>query len=67
MHLISELRRQGQVDICEFKASLVYKVSSRKARTVIKKMFSSKTRKKRKCQWFMNTTMAMSYLPFSLL
>ena len=32
--LIPVLRRQRQVDICKFKASLVYKVSSRTARAV---------------------------------
>ena len=31
--LISALRRERQVDLCEFKASLVYKMSSRTART----------------------------------
>ena len=32
--MIPGLRRQRQVDICEFEASLVYKASSRTARTV---------------------------------
>ena len=32
MHLISALGRQRQVDLCEFKSSLVYKASSRIAR-----------------------------------
>jgi hypothetical protein len=31
MPLILELRRQRQVDLCEFEASLVYRVSSRTA------------------------------------
>ena len=34
MPLIPALGRQKQVDLSEFKASLVYKVSSRLARTV---------------------------------
>ena len=34
MPLILALGRQGQVDLCEFKASLVYKESSRTARAV---------------------------------
>jgi hypothetical protein len=32
--LISTLRRQSQVDLCEFKASLVYKASSKTVRAV---------------------------------
>ena len=34
MPLIPALGRQRQMDLCEFKASLVYKVSSKTARTV---------------------------------
>ena len=34
MLLILALRRQKQVDLCEFEASLTYKVSSRTARAV---------------------------------
>ena len=34
MPLIPEFARQSQADFCKFKASLVYKVSSRTARTV---------------------------------
>ena len=37
--LILVLRRQKQVDLCEFKASLVYRVSSRTVRTVIQRNF----------------------------
>ena len=33
-HLIPALRRQRQADLWEFKASLVYRVSSRTARAV---------------------------------
>jgi hypothetical protein len=36
MHLIPALGRE--VDLCEFKASLVYKVSSRTARVVTQRM-----------------------------
>jgi hypothetical protein len=34
MALILPLRRQRQVDLCEFKASLVYKVSSKTAKAI---------------------------------
>ena len=34
MPLIPALRRQRQVDLCEFEASVVYKAISRTARTV---------------------------------
>ena len=33
MPLVPTLRRQRQVDLCQFEASLVYRVSSRAART----------------------------------
>ena len=34
MPLISVLRRQRQMDLCEFEASMVYKISPRTARAV---------------------------------
>ena len=34
MSFIPALRRQRQVGLCEFEASLVYRVSSRRARTM---------------------------------
>ena len=34
---ISVLRRQRQVDLCEYKASLVYRVSFRTARAIIER------------------------------
>ena len=37
MTLIPALRRQRQVDLCGFKPSLVYRVSSRIPRTVTKR------------------------------
>ena len=37
MPLIPALRKQRQVDLCRFEASLVYRVSSRKARMVSEK------------------------------
>ena len=48
--LIPALRRQRWVDLCEFAASLVYRVSSRIARTAkaIQKNFISKIKKARK-------------------
>jgi hypothetical protein len=39
------LRRQRQVDFCEFKASLVYRVSSRIARATQKNPVSKKKKK----------------------
>ena len=46
--LIPELRRKKQVDLCEFVASLVYRVSSRTARTVSQKNPVSKNKTKQK-------------------
>jgi hypothetical protein len=51
MTLISALRRQRQVDLCEFKASLVYKEFFRTARAVtqrkpISENLKTKTNKK---------------------
>jgi hypothetical protein len=51
MPLISALGRQRQVDLCEFKASLVYRVSSRIARATQrnpdwKKKTKTKTKEK---------------------
>ena len=40
------LRRQGQVDLSEFEASLVYKMSSRSARVVTQKIPVSKGQQK---------------------
>ena len=45
--LIPALRRQRQVGLCKFKASLVYKVSSRTARAVTQRN-PIKTKKKKK-------------------
>ena len=42
------LGRQKQEDLCEFKISLVYKVSSRTARVVTQRNPVSKKKKKRK-------------------
>ena len=42
MPLISALRRQRQVDLIEFKASLVYRVSSRTARATQRNSVSEK-------------------------
>ena len=52
--LVPALRRQRQTDLCEFEASLAYKVSSRTARTVTQKNLVSKKKKikeveKKKC------------------
>ena len=43
--LIPALGRQRQADLCEFEASLVYRVSSRTARTVIQRNSVSKQTK----------------------
>ena len=53
MPLIPALRRQRQMDLCQFKASLIYRVSSRTARAiqrspVLKKKKYEKKRKEKK-------------------
>ena len=48
MPLIPALKRQRQVDLCEFEASLVYIVSSRIARTVSQRNPVSKNKTKQK-------------------
>ena len=45
MHLIPALGRQRQVDLSEFEASLVYRVSSRRARAVTQRNPVSKNKK----------------------
>ena len=42
MLLIPALGRQRQADLCEFKASIVYKVSSRTARATHRETLSQK-------------------------
>ena len=42
MPLIQALRRQRQADLCEFKASLVYTMSSRTARATERDSFKKK-------------------------
>ena len=44
MSLISALRKEGQADLCEFEASLVYRMSTRTARAT----HSLKKKKKKK-------------------
>ena len=44
MPLIPAFGRLRQVDLCEFKASLVYRVSSRTARTVTQRNTVSKNK-----------------------
>jgi hypothetical protein len=44
--LIPALRRERQVDLCEFKASLVYKASPRTAKIYTKKPYLKKTTNK---------------------
>ena len=44
MVLIPGLWRQRQVDLCEFEASLVYRLSSRTARATQKNLVSKKPR-----------------------
>ena len=46
MPIISALRRQRQVDICEFEASLVYRVSSRTGSIATEKPCPEKPEKK---------------------
>jgi hypothetical protein len=45
MPLIPAFRRQRQVDLCEFKASLVYRASSRTARATQRNPVSKKKKK----------------------
>ena len=47
MPLFSALRRQRQVDFCEFEASLVYRVSSRTSRAM-QRTLSQKTKTNKK-------------------
>jgi hypothetical protein len=47
MSLIPEFRRQRQVDLCEFKAGLVYRISSRTARDTQKDPVSKKKKKEK--------------------
>ena len=47
MPLIPALGRQMQVDLSEFKAALVYRVSSRTARTITQRSPGFKTNQKR--------------------
>jgi hypothetical protein len=42
--LISELRRQRQADLCEFKASLIYRASSRTGRATQRNPMSKNNR-----------------------
>jgi hypothetical protein len=46
--LMPELRRQRQLDLCEIKASLVYRASSRTARGTQKSPVSEIERRKKK-------------------
>jgi hypothetical protein len=47
MLLIPVLRRQRQVDLCEFKASLVYNVSSRTGKATQRNTASKKDKKQK--------------------
>ena len=48
MPLIPALKREGQVDLCEFELSLVYRVSSKTARTIQRNPVSKNQKKKKK-------------------
>ena len=50
MPLVPTLSRQRQVDLCEFAASLVYRVSSRAARATQRNPVSNETNKKEKLE-----------------
>jgi hypothetical protein len=52
MPLIPALRRLKQVDLCEFKASLVYRVSSMRARDTQRNPVFKAQRKKKKTNNF---------------
>jgi hypothetical protein len=49
--IIPALRRQRQGDLCEFKANLVYRVSSRTVRAT--PVLKNKTKTKKKSTWSM--------------
>jgi hypothetical protein len=44
--LIPALERQRQVDLCEFKASLVYRVNSRISKATVKASFNKQASRK---------------------
>jgi hypothetical protein len=48
MPLIPALRRQGQADLCEFEASLVYRVSFRTARATQRNPVLNKQKQNKK-------------------
>ena len=48
MNLIPVHRRQRQVILCEFEASLIYRVSSRTARAPLRNPISERQKKKKK-------------------
>ena len=77
MPLIPEFARQSQADFCEFKASLVYKVSSRTARTVTQRNPVSKNKRKnqtklkhplihRKYMYFLRQGLTLDVLEFTM-
>jgi hypothetical protein len=49
--LILALGKQRQVDLCEFKASVIYRVSSRTARDKQRNPISKKKKKINKIKW----------------
>jgi hypothetical protein len=64
MPLIPALRRQRQVDLCEFEVSLIYRVSSRKAKATQRNPVSNhpppKKKKPSKLYYFMRMNVWLS-------
>jgi hypothetical protein len=52
MPLVPAFKRQRQADLCAFKASLVYRVSSRTARATQRNPVSKRKKKKKSCELF---------------
>jgi hypothetical protein len=48
MSLIPVLRRQRQIDLCEFKSSMLYMVSSRTAKAMLKRRRRRRKRRKKR-------------------
>jgi hypothetical protein len=64
--LIPALRRQRQADLYEFKASLVYRVSSRTARTSQRNPVSEKKKKKKCRSYVIDVPFGIGLLFFAL-
>jgi hypothetical protein len=66
MPLIPALGKQREADLCEFEASLVYRVSARTARTTQKAMSQEKRRKKGKTRQEKKSVWSLSLSDLSI-